>query len=367
VAWAMAAGLGAAPGCGTDRSPPAEDTTGASTEPTGDATSTGQAGTTEGSGADSSTGAPAAGWAPSLEVGTDVGAFWSVWGPSPAHVYAAAAQPLGGGFSRGALWRWDGAQWAATPLPDDTPGVNWVFGVGTLRVIVGELGLVATRHGDEGEWTRGSCGTILPFWGVWGAAPDDVWAVGGDGFSRDPTACHFDGRTWTPWELPEPAVDSHALYKVWGTAADDVWAVGDTGLVLHWGGPAEGWVEHPSGTAFDLISLWGTGPSEILAVGGRASGILARWDGVQWTAREVPALPGLNGVWMATDGTATVAGPMGGMGTVAPGALEVAVEDAGTSLALHAVYGFDGAERWAVGGSLDMAPPHVGVIVRRVP
>jgi hypothetical protein len=137
--------------------------------------------------------------------------------------------------------------------------------------------------------------------------------------------------------------------------------------VLHWGGPDEGWVEHPSGTEFDLISLWGTGPDEILAVGGRAEGVLARWDGVQWTAQEVPALPGLNGVWMAPDGTATVVGPMGGMGTVAAGALAVEVEDAGTSLALHAVYGFAEVERWAVGGSLDMAPPHVGVIVRRVP
>jgi hypothetical protein len=194
-----------------------------------------------------------------------------------------------------------------------------------------------------------------------------VWAVGGDGFNRDPVACRFDGVEWTAWTLPEPSIESHALYKIWGTGADDVWAVGDAGLVVHWGGAAEGWVEVPSGTDIDLISLWGTGPDEILAVGGRTGGVLSRWDGAQWTAQEVPALPGLNGVWMAPDGTATVVGPLGGAGLVAPGALAVEVEDSGTPLALHGVFGFAGLERWAVGGSLDMAPPYVGVILRRAP
>lgn len=365
IAWLVACG---SPGVGPG--PAAESSSGEVSSSGADTTrgsSTGQASSSEASTADASTEAPASGWEPSLELGPDVGALFSVWGPGPELIYAVSGQPLEGGLSRGGLWRWDGAAWSAEPLDDDVPGLNWVYGVGERRVLVGDLGVILVRDGDEGEWDRQGCGTILPLWGVWGAAEDDLWAVGGDGFNRDPVACHFDGMGWTLHELSDLSIESHALYKVWGTAADDVWAVGDAGLLVHWEGPEEGWVEHPSGTEFDLISLWGTGPDEILAVGGRTTGVLARWDGAQWTAQEVAELPGLNGVWMAPDGTATVVGPMGGAGTVAPGALAVEIEDSGTSLALHGVYGLPGVERWAVGGSLDMAPPYVGIVLHRAP
>jgi hypothetical protein len=369
----LAMGLAMGLGCGSDDAPPGQGTTGQGT--TGSLTSATDT-SADGSGASTgpatadtstSTGEPMAGWVPSLEVGPEVGAFFSVWGPAPDLVYAVAGQPLAGGLSRGALWRWDGMQWSEEPLPDDVPGLNWVFGVGARRVLVGELGAILVRDGDTGEWTRHGCGTILPLWGVWGAAEDDLWAVGGDGFLRDPVACHFDGRAWAAVELPEPSFESHALYKIWGTASDAVWAVGDAGLLMHYGGEEVGWVQVPSGTDFDLISLWGTGPDEILAVGGRATAVLSRWDGGQWTAQEVRALPGLNGVWMAPDGTATVVGPQGGIGTVAPGALAIDVDDAGTPLSLHGTFGFAEVERWAVGGSLDMAPPLIGVIVHRAP
>lgn len=369
-AWALAVG---SLGCGHE-GPPASHTTAASTSDASTSaaaigsSSRGDASSSS-AGADASTGAPAGGWETSAELDTDVGALFSVWAATPDLVYAAAGQPLAGGLSRGAILRWDGAQsqWSREPLPDDVPGLNWVFGVGQRRVLVGDLGVILVRDGDEGEWTRYGCGTILPLWGVWGAAPDDLWAVGGDGFNRDPIACHFDGAAWTLAELPALAIESHALYKVWGTATDDVWAVGDAGLLVHFGGPATGWVETPSGTESDLISLWGTGPAEILAVGGRTTGVLARWDGAQWTTQEVPALAGLNGIWMAPDGTATVVGPQGGAGTVAPGALAVDAEDPGTGLALHGVFGLPGVERWAVGGSLDMAPPYVGIVLHRAP
>ncbi|MCA9709915.1 MAG: hypothetical protein KDK70_29015 [Myxococcales bacterium] len=358
----LAGALGTA--CPTDDPPPQESTTG-----TGDSTGGSSEGT---SGLDttadgSTTGEPGEGWQRSLEVDETVGAFFSVWGPRPELVYAVAGQPTGGGLSLGAIQRWDGAQWSAQPVPDQIPGLNWVFGVESRRFVVGDLGTILVRDGDEGEWTSHGCETVLPLWGVWAAAPDDAWAVGGDGFNRDPVACHFDGVAWTQWMLPEPSFETHALYKIWGTASDDIWAVGDAGLLMHWGGEAEGWAEVASGTDFDLISLWGTGPDEILAVGGRTTGVLARWDGSSWTTQEAPQLPGLNGIWMAADGTAVVVGPQGGAGVVAPGALEVEREPSDTPLALHGVFGFDGIERWAVGGSLDMAPPYVGVIVHRAP
>lgn len=342
--------------------PSDDDGSSSGTSATSMGTSTGPADSS-----DSTTGSPEQGWMTSLEVGEGVGAFFSVWGPAPSMVYAVASQPLDGGLSAGALQRWDGNAWSALPLPPDTSGLNWVFGTGDRRFLVGELGVILVRDGDEGEWTRYGCETILPLWGVWAAAPDDAWAVGGDGFNRDPIACHFDGEAWTQATLPELSIESHALYKVWGTASDDVWAVGQDGLLMHWTGEAEGWVEVPSGTTSDLISLWGTGPDEILAVGGRTTATLARYDGTSWAVQDVPEVLGLNGIWMASDGTATVVGPFGGAGVVEPGALSITAEDSGTILALHGVFGFDGVERWAVGGSLDMAPPYVGIALRRIP
>ncbi len=352
-------------GCGDDGSAGLASTTEGSGDGSG-TTSAADGGTAEETAvADSTTtGDAAAGWELSLEVGAEVGAFYSVWGPTPALVYAVAGQPLEGGLSAGAIYRWDGEAWAEHAAPDNLPALHWVYGIDSMRFVVGDFGVLLTREGDQGEWTRHTCDTILPWWGVWGAAPDDVWAVGGDGFNRDPIACHWDGADWTRLELPEPSIESHALYKVWGTATDNVWAVGDEGLIMHYTGEAEGWVEVPSGTDFDLISLWGTGPQEILAVGGRASGMLCRFDGAQWVPEEAPALFGLNGIWMDPDGAATTVGPMGGAGRVEAGALDVELLDSGTPLALHAIYGWPGQERWAVGGSLDMAPPHVGVIVR---
>lgn len=365
ILW-FAAAL-AASACGDSADDPPSQGTSGSTGVTSEATATSAGeGTTalDSSGDGSSTsGGVSNGWTTVLDVDAEVGAFYSVWGPSPDFLYSVASQPLDGGLSAGGLFLWDGATWTAQELEADTPGLNWVFGLEDRRFLVGELGAILVRDGDEGPWERMSCGTILPLWGVWGAAVDDAWAVGGDGFNRDPVACHYDGETWTLVELPEPSFESHALYKVWGTAADNVWAVGDEGLIMHFGGEVAGWTEVPSGAEGDLISIWGTGPDEILAVGGRSGGIVSRYDGTQWETQTAPRFLGLNGVWMAADGTATVVGPQGGIGVVAPGELSIVPEDSGTLLSLHGIIGFAEGQRWAVGGSLEMPPPHVGTVL----
>ncbi len=49
-------------------------------------------------------------------------------------------------------------------------------------------------------------------------------AVGANG-----TVVHFDGTQWT---AQQSGVTEH-LFRVWGTGPTDVFAVGDHGLVLH--------------------------------------------------------------------------------------------------------------------------------------
>jgi hypothetical protein len=303
-------------------------------------------------------------WMPVVEVGEDVGAFFSVWGPSADLIYAVGGQQGAGGLSIGAMMRREGGTWSAAELPDDTAKLNWIHGRDALRVVVGELGTILVRDGDDGEWELFGCGTVLPLWGVWISAADDAWAVGGDGFMRDPVLCHYDGAAWTMVELPELTVDSKGLFKVFGVAPDDVWAVGDAGLLLHWDGST--WTQVEVDTASDLISLWGTGADELLAVGGRANGTLVRYDGTAWTATALTG-PGLNGIWMDADGTARIGGTQGTIAVVPPGSATPEPEDAGTLRTIHAVWQADDGRTYAVGGSIDLPPPFVGVILERAP
>jgi hypothetical protein len=367
IALAPCALLGAAVGCGDEGPLAAESSTAAGSDAS-TATSTGPDPQTEtGTVPTTSTGADP-GWEVAFEVDESVGAFLSVWGVDDNALYVVGGQePAEPGPTTGAMARYDGASWTIVDLPPDTPKLNWVFGVGEDRFAVGEEGTVLHRVGDDDAtpWQVGGCDTNLALWGVWGATPDDVWAVGGDGFSRPPVLCRYDGTQWTVQELPPVSVMSRALFKVWGASADAVWAVGHRGLIVHFDGNA--WSEQASGTELDLISLWGTGPEEILAVGGRADSVVVRWDGSAWQPMEMFGPAGLNGIWMADDGAATIVGTMGRIDTVAAGALEPVPDDSPTMLALHAVFGTPpmGARHFAVGGSFDLSPPFTGVVLSR--
>ena len=44
-----------------------------------------------------------------------------------------------------------------------------------------------------------------------------------------------------------------------------MWAVGGAGTILRWNG--SGWSSVSSGTASSLSSVWGSGPSDVWAVG----------------------------------------------------------------------------------------------------
>ena len=297
-------------------------------------------------------------WEQSLRVDRDVGAFLSVWGPSPQEVYA-----VGGNPTAGVIRRFDGEGWREEALPPGTPLLNWIDGSSGAVWVVGNDG-VALRQRPGGGWERHDTGVTAPLWGVWGAALDDIWAVGGE--ASDPEGVgvmvHWDGAAWAEVALPPLDRASNALFKVWGTAPDHAFAVGRAGVILRYDGAA--WVQVPSGTSRDLISLWGAGPDEIVAVGGRGNAVVARWDGAAWTSEVIGAAAGLNGVWVDDARRAWVCGVLGGTGVIAPGERSFEVESI-TNLVLHGAFGFDGGPRFVVGGSLDSAPPWEGVVYLR--
>ncbi|HUB05417.1 MAG TPA: hypothetical protein VMB50_00360 [Myxococcales bacterium] len=130
--------------------------------------------------------------------------------------------------------------------------------------------------------------------GLWGAAADDVWAVGGDcdgvsaelGWTGDSaTLLHWDGKRWAAL----PTDSSAALCGVWGTAASDVWAVGAQPVALHFDGRL--WARVPLGVdAAFLRGIGGRSSTEVWAVGDAADGSdVLRWDGQRWSPLDAQA------------------------------------------------------------------------------
>lgn len=298
----------------------------------------------------------AADWQPAFDAASS-GAFLSVWGRDLCEVYAVGGQP-----EVGVAFRFDGAAWSRVPVPAGTPLINWVYGVGDTLWMVGNDGtaLRGNRDGMEAVPT----GAAAPLWGVWGSAPDQVWAVGGDVLADDgaPVMLRWDGQAWAPVALPDSGRGSRALFKVWGAGGDDfALAVGHLGLAYQWDG--QRWALLPSGTGEDLISLWGSGPDQIGVIGGRNNGVLGRWDGGALQAQVLAGTPGLSGIWSSTDGALVAVGDRGTIVTFAPGQDEPASEESGTDLVLHGVWGSGLGPRFAVGGSLNRNPPYTGVVL----
>lgn len=299
-----------------------------------------------------------------VEAGPDVGAFLSVWGPAPDDVYAVGGQVQTlADPGIGAMFHRDAEGWSPVQLPAGTPQLNWIHGSGDTVWAVGNAGMALQQ--TEAGWELHDTGVDVPLWGVFVFSAEQVWAVGGNAFAEG-TAVIVSGSSgnWHSVELPQLDRSIAALFKVWGAAPDDVWAVGDNGVILHYDGSA--WSQVPSDTVRDLISLWGTGPDDIVAVGGRDIGAIARFDGERWSAQDVGMLPGLNGVWMNDAGTAITVGSMGRAAVIAADGFEFQTVPSGAGLmVLHAVYGFADGTRYAVGGTLDRSPPLQGIIVER--
>ena len=104
-----------------------------------------------------------------------------------------------------------------------------------------------------------------------------------------------DGEGWAV----DHTVQEDTLVSVWGTGPDDVWAVGGTeerGLVLHWDG--ESW--SPVETGADALLWWvyGFRADDIYAAGER--GLLLHYDGSTWQRVQTGTDRALYGIWGAS-------------------------------------------------------------------
>jgi len=283
---------------------------------------------------------------------SDVGWLLDTCGPSPDDLYA-----VGGTETTAAVMHFDGTKWSPLTLGVAAPLLNWCHAFAANDVtMVGNQGTVL--HWDGASWTQQATPTTQNLWGVWGAAPDDLWSVGGDGLADgQATLLHWDGSTWSTVALPTlQKANVWQFLKVWGTSANDVYVVGQRGVVLHWDGSA--WSEELVGASDDLISLWGTGPDRVVAVGGRSNAIVSVWDGTSWTTTSLAPAPGLNGVWMRTPDTAQVVGTYGQLGELDLTTMTLTtLSPPPTDLDFHSIFGDASGHVHAVGGNLAVADP----------
>jgi len=152
----------------------------------------------------------------------------------------------------------------------------------------------------------------------------DAGRVDGDAGAAD--AAH-DQAAAPPFTVVQQLPDAGAFHSVWGSGPSDIHAVGDNGLMYDYDGT--GWTSVLGQTGASMGGVWGTSSTDIYAVGTLAAagrGIIFHNDGTGWVEQmEEPV--GLNAVWGAS-GTVYAVGlgghfytNTGGQGWVDPGHL----------------------------------------------
>ncbi|MGE0786078.1 MAG: hypothetical protein AB7S26_10345 [Sandaracinaceae bacterium] len=285
------------------------------------------------------------------------------------HIYGLPGGTLvaaGGSPTDGRITLFDGSTATPQTLPSPIGLLNWVVAFAPDNVfVVGYEGAIV--HYDGAAWTRMDSPTTQDLWGVWGATPNDVWAVGGtarDASNAVPTLLHYDGVMWTEETVPDlTPVNARALFKIWGSSATDVYAVGLGGAVIHYDG--SGWSEMIVGALGDFSAVYGTGPDNVVMVGGLTNGHVTHWDGTEWRSEDLTPYPGVSGVWTRSDRVAHIAGQRGFAATIDLETFEVIEEPTPTDRQLHGVFGVDGRV-YAVGGNIAIPDNATGVALSRI-
>lgn len=120
--------------------------------------------------------------------------------------------------------------------------------------------------------------------GVFTFSSTEGWTVGA-------TARH---RTSTGWTLV-PTGTTGVLNAVWGAATNDVWVGGPNGFIARWNGTS--FTPVPSGTTATVVSITGRSANDVYF--GFSGGILKHWDGtaMRQITTGIPNTRSVEGIW----------------------------------------------------------------------
>src|SRR5262249_9098653 len=122
----------------------------------------------------------------------------------------------------------------------------------------------------------------------WGSGKDDVWAVGQVGPSGPGTIVHWNGTAWSVAATPNAGVSG-----VWGSAPNAVWAVGDSNSIEKYDGMSWSQVmPQQNSNPHDLSRVWGSGPNDVWAT---SNDTLFKYGGEVWSV--VANSQGGTGIW----------------------------------------------------------------------
>jgi len=205
-------------------------------------------------------------------------ALLSVWGTSASNVWVAGGRSeLTAGPT---ILHLDGTTWSRIDSGQRGLDLWWVFGFdGGDVFFTGSKGTILRYRGAAFEqMTTPRSGIIF---GLWGATPDDLWAVGA-GDDGHGIVWRYDGSAWHDVDMP-PSLPNLVL-KVHGQRADDVWISCAGGVTLHWDGVALDRI--PTGITSSLFSIVTT-PDVVIAVGGNPGllGQIVEYGATGWTAQ----------------------------------------------------------------------------------
>jgi hypothetical protein len=288
-------------------------------------------------------------------------ALLSTWATGDTDAWVVGGYD-GSGSSGPVVAHYNGTAWTqiATGLPA-TIDLWWVKGFddGTVLVSGSQDTIAMTTDGTTFTPMTTPTGNATVF-GVWGAATDDIWAVGGTG-QGGAFVWHYTGTTWAPQTIDSDIV---TCWKVNGLTSTNVWISCTNGVTLNWNGTAL--VRHNIAEAVQQqASLFSIGVSSerVVTVGGASTGLLFESDdgGTTWQSP-------LSSVGVLLSGVAvseTDAYAVGGGGTILHRNSNAtwAAETSGTFEDLHSTFIDPSGAVWAVGGAFDQTPTTMGVLL----
>jgi hypothetical protein len=176
---------------------------------------------------------------------------------------------------------------------DRKPDLHSIWGRSDDDVWV--VGRELLRHWDGCRWEARSLGLLTTndqfFKSVRGTDKGEIWVMSSNGKIR-----RLDGEVLSDSDYNGGGSRTD-LKALWIGDDADAWAVGAGGLIVHWDG--QRWTEVASATTMTLNAVWGSGPSDVWAVGGIAHerGVILHWDGLSWSDTGVVTPTGLFGIW----------------------------------------------------------------------